>query len=126
MFTEESDPASLPNSTFVEFVRKRALSAKQHGATHALLVHMVNAMIVNYVVLGIDDVGVAYAKQIEGWPSRSRNTKTPTLYFEDARDTAEAACVSCVLKLEVSLDSIANSNTEMKVVTASSTAASKR
>jgi hypothetical protein len=60
-----------------------------------------------YVAMEIDSLPVAYARQIAYWPARARNTKTPTLYFEDARATADAACVKPVLELEVPLELIA-------------------
>ena len=61
---------------------------------------------ITYVALNIADVAVAYNHQIAQWPRRARNTKTPTLYFEDSRQLAEAACVVAVTNLEVSLELI--------------------
>ena len=105
MFTE-GDFAAMPDSQFVDYVAARAASAKKKGATHALLVHMVDSAISNYVALLIGDIEVAYRRQISSWPRRARNSKTPTLYFEDNRDRPDAICASVVTALEVPLESI--------------------
>ena len=81
-------------------------SAKAKGATHALLVHMVDSRITNYVALAVDDVAEAYRQQIAQWRKRARNTKTPTLWFEDARGGPDADCITAVTSLELSLSSI--------------------
>lgn len=100
------DPADIPDAEFVEYVTLRTQSAKTKGATHALLVHLVDEHISNFVALRIDDVSNAFSHQIAEWPKRARNTKTPTLFFEDDRHLEDAACVAAVTNLEVSLESI--------------------
>lgn len=100
--------ADLPDSSFIDFVIARAVSAKRNGASHALLIHMYEGKIQDYVALDIDDVGVAYAAQIAGWPRRARATKMPTLFFEDQRDLPDAGYVDVVTDLEVSLESLSN------------------
>jgi hypothetical protein len=75
----------LSDKRFIEQVSNRVDRVKREGATHALLIHMVNAMIVNWVALAIDDVLLAYTDQIGKWPNRARNTKSATLWFEDSR-----------------------------------------
>lgn len=106
MFQSEKKPSLLPDSIFVDYVTNRINGAKLRGATHVLMIHMVHRSIQNYVVLKIDDLSQAYEAQIAGWPSRARNTKTPTLYFEDSRNVPEAECVGAVTGLEISLESI--------------------
>jgi len=100
------DPHSLPDSQFTDYVDDRVASAKSKGATHALLVHMADSRITNYVALLVDDVAEAYRAQIAQWRKRARNTKTPTLWFEDSRDSPDADCVTAVTDLELSLSSI--------------------
>lgn len=104
---EGAKPADSPDSTFTEFVLARTLSAKQNGASHALLIHMYEGKIQDYVALAIDDVAVAYAAQIAGWPRRARATKMPTLFFEDRRNLPDAGYVDVVTDLEISLESLA-------------------
>jgi len=106
MFQNEKSPTLLPDSKFVDYVANRSNGAKQRGATHILMIHMVERRIQNYVVLKIEDVPLAYAAQIAGWPNRARNTKTPTLYFEDTRSSPDAECVDAVTRFEVSLESV--------------------
>jgi len=107
MFSEVNDPSSVPNDVFIDYVAARTSSAKAKGATHALLVHMVDSTIKNYVALPIADVGTAYRDQIQRWPARARNTKTPTLYFEDSRKLVDAVCITAVTNLEVQLEDLA-------------------
>lgn len=101
-----SEALSLPDSTFVDFVASRATSAKNQGASHALLVHMYDSRISNYVTLPIEDVARAYSAQIAGWPKRARATKMPTLFFEDCRNLHDAGYVEVVTDFEVSLESL--------------------
>lgn len=96
--------ANLPDDDFEQHVAARVQSAKARGATHALMVHMIAGEISNYVVLAIDDVALAYRRQLEGWPRRARNAKMPTLHFEDTRNVPDAACVSVVLELDIALE----------------------
>ena len=103
---ETADAAGLSASYFIDYVLNRVASAKAKGATHALLVHMVDSRIVNFVALEVDDVTQAYRQQMAEWPKRARNSKTPTLWFEDARDVADADCISVVTRLELSLSTI--------------------
>jgi hypothetical protein len=100
--------ASRPDSAFTDFVFARVKSAKQNGASHALLVHMHEGIIKEYVALSIDDVAVAYSAQIAGWPNRARATKMPTLFFHDQRDRPDAGYVDVVTELEVPLEQLAN------------------
>jgi hypothetical protein len=102
----ERGAAAYPNSHFIKFVEARVASAKAKGATHALFVHMTDDQIVNYVALEIDDVAKAYRRQIAHWPKRARNTKTPTLWFEDARSVADTDAVTAVTELELPLSTI--------------------
>ena len=115
------DPHKLPDSHFTDFVDKRVASAKEKGATHALLVHMVDEKIINYVALAVDDVALAYRHQIAQWRKRARNTKTPTLWFEDTRGGADADCVTAVTSLELSLSSICGLTDDPKGVPGSKT-----
>lgn len=103
---KEPGSAEFPNSHFIEFVEARVASAQANGATHALFVHMMNGQIVNYVALEVDDVAEAYRRQISHWPKRARNTKTPTLWFEDTRSVADTDAVTAVTELELPLSTI--------------------
>lgn len=47
------DPGDQPDEDFIEYVAARVRSAKTHGATHALFVHMGETCITNYVALEI-------------------------------------------------------------------------
>jgi hypothetical protein len=102
----DPDPEKIPDKYFTDYVRARVKSANAKGATHALLVHMVDGRISNYVALEVGDVARAYQLQMKRWPRRARNTKTPTLWFEDTRNVADAACVVAVTSLEVTLSSV--------------------
>lgn len=112
MFADVTDPKAVPDSYFVSYVEDRTASAKNRGATHALLVHMVKSDIQNYVALRVDDVAEAYRRQIVGWPARARNTKTPTLYFEDSRGHPDSASIQAVTALEIPLEQISGIATE--------------
>lgn len=112
MFADVTDPKAVPDSYFLTYVADRTASAKRHGATHALLVHMVDSDIQNYVALRVEDVAEAYRRQIRGWPARARNTKTPTLYFEDSRGHPDSASVQAVTALEIPLEQISGIATE--------------
>lgn len=103
---DEPGAAEFPNSYFIEHVENRVASAKSKGATHALLVHMVDGEIANYVALEVDDVAEAFRRQISHWPKRARNTKTPTLYFEDSRNIADSDVATAVTELELPLSTI--------------------
>lgn len=107
MIDERTNPRSEPDSVFVDRVASRAAAAKSRGAGHVLMVHMFEGTIRDYVALRIDDLALAYRRQIRRWPRRARNTKIPTLWFEDDRDHPEAASVSAVTALEVPLEEIA-------------------
>lgn len=110
-----SDPQQLPDSQFVSYVADRVASAKAKGATHALLVHMIDSRITNYVALAVDDVAEAYKRQMAQWRKRARNTKTPTLWFEDSRDVADTDCITAVTDLELPLSSICGLSDAPKV-----------
>jgi hypothetical protein len=112
MFDQVRNPAALSNSVFVDFVAARTRNAKARGASHVLLIHMYKEKIRNYAVLTIDDLPRAYARQIDRWPTRARNTKTPTLYFEDNRATIDAACTIAVTELEMPLEAVAGLPTD--------------
>ena len=101
--------SDLPDSAFTDFVNARTSSARAHGASYALLVHMYEAKIKDYVAMRIDDVAVAYSAQIAGWPRRARATKMPTLFFEDNRNLHDAGYVKVVTDLEVPLELICES-----------------
>jgi hypothetical protein len=103
---DEPGAAAFPDSHFIEFVEARVASAKSKGATHALLVHMKNGEISNYVALEVNDVAEAYRRQIAHWPKRARNTKTPTLWFEDGRNVADTDAITAVTDLELPLSTI--------------------
>lgn len=108
------DPQQLPDSQFVSYVADRVASAKAKGATHALLVHMIDSRITNYVALAVDDVAEAYRRQMAKWRKRARNTKTPTLWFEDSRNVPDTDCVTAVTDLELPLSSICGLSDEPK------------
>lgn len=116
---DEPGAANFPDSYFVEHVAARVASAKAKGATHALLVHMEGGIVTNYVALEIDDVAEAYRRQIEQWPRRARNTKTPTLWFEDLRNVPDADAASAVMDLELPLSAICGVALSPKGVVAS-------
>lgn len=103
---DEPEPEKIPAARFVEYVDTRAASAKTKGASYALLVHMVESKITNYVALRIEDVAPVFNRQIAEWPKRARNTKMPTLYFEDSRDQPEADIVRAVQDREVPLEEV--------------------
>ncbi|MRD49370.1 hypothetical protein GHT07_19005 [Caenimonas koreensis DSM 17982] len=103
---DEPGAAAFPNSHFIEHVEARVASAKAKGATHALLVHMLEGEVANYVALEVDDVAEAYRRQIGHWPKRARNTKTPTLWFEDSRSVPDTDAVMAVTELELPLSTI--------------------
>ena len=102
----EPGAAAFPNEYFIQFVEARVASAKAKGATHALIVHMDDGDIVNYVALEVDDVAEAYRRQMAHWPKRARNTKTPTLWFEDFRNVPDNDCTTAVTELELPLSTI--------------------
>lgn len=106
-------PATQPDSAFIDFVAMRAANAKKKGASYAMMVHMHEANIVDYVVLKIDDVAAAYSAQITGWPKRARATKMPTLFFEDNRKLPDAGYVAVVTSLDVPLEAINNGQLAM-------------
>jgi hypothetical protein len=108
--------AELPNSAFIDFVSARTLNARARGASYALLVHMYEAKIKDYVAMRIDDVAVAYSAQIAGWPRRARATKMPTLFFEDNRNLPDSGYVKVVTDLEVPLELICESQQVAKSV----------
>lgn len=110
----EPGASAFPNKHFIEFVEARVASAKAKGATHALFIHMSEGEIVNYVALEVDDVAEAYRRQMAHWPKRARNTKTPTLWFEDARNVADTDAVTAVTDLELPLSSISGVTQEVK------------
>lgn len=110
----EPGAAAFPNKHFIEFVEARVASAKVKGASHALLIHMSEGEIVNYMALEVDDVAEAYRRQMAHWPKRARNTKTPTLWFEDARNVADTDAVTAVTDLELPLSSISGVTQEPK------------
>lgn len=111
---EVSEPAALPDTHFTDYVAARVASAKSKGASHALLVHMVDAQINNYVALEVDDVAEAYRQQMAQWRKRARNTKTPTLWFEDSRDVPESDCTTAVTSLELPLSAICGLSAPVK------------
>jgi hypothetical protein len=103
---KEPGAAAFPDSYFIEFVEATVARAKARGATHALLVHMNDGDIVNYVAREIDDVAGAYRRQISHWPKKARNTKTPTLWFEDSRKNPDSNAATAVTDLELPLSTI--------------------
>lgn len=113
------DAVSLPDSAFMDFVASRTASAKSQGASHALLVHMHDAKISNYVAMPIDDIARAYSAQIAGWPKRARATKMPTLFFEDSRNLHDAGYVQVVTEFEVDLESLSGSQPHENTLTKS-------
>jgi hypothetical protein len=100
------EPNKLPDARFVDYIADRVASSKAKVATHALLVHMVDSPITNCVALAVDDVAEAYRQQIAQWRKRARNTKTPTLWFEDSCNGPDEDSVTAVTSLESSLASI--------------------
>jgi hypothetical protein len=121
MFEHEPNPGSLPDSYFVDFVAARTVRAKERGATHALMIHMFNSTIQTYLVLAIDDIPRAYADQIAHCPARARNTKTPTLFFKDDRNRADAYCVNVVTDLEIPLEAVSGAQPPHEVTSAAGT-----
>jgi hypothetical protein len=103
---DQKGARDFPNEYFIDHVADRVASAKARGATHALLVHILDRKIVNFVALEISDVTTAYRRQIKKWPKRARNTKTPSLWFEDSRDSVDAKCVTAVTDLEIDVTKI--------------------
>lgn len=97
---------SVSDREFVTMVSDRVTSAKAKGATHALLVHMIDGKISGHACLPIDEVTNAYIAQIQRWPKRARNTKTPTLWFEDSRPVADRECIETVTQRVISFGSL--------------------
>lgn len=97
---------SVSDQEFVTMVSDRVMSAKKKGATHALLVHMIDGKISDHTSLPIDEVTNAYITQIQRWPKRARNTKTPTLWFEDSRPVAGRECIEAVTQRAISFGSL--------------------
>ncbi|MCF8198701.1 MAG: HNH endonuclease [Sulfuritalea sp.] len=98
----------LPDNRFETFVKERIERIKSAGASHALFVHMGgDGTLANWVALAIDDVDAAYKEQLRHWPVRARNTKSPTLWFEDNRMIGGAECVAVVLTRQVELSQLA-------------------
>lgn len=97
---------SVSDREFVMMVSDRVTSATVKGATHALLVHMIDGQISGHVSLPIEEVTNAYLAQIQRWPKRARNTKTPTLWFEDSRPVADRECIEAVTQRAISLSSL--------------------
>ena len=107
MLPTSPPPKSLSDAAFVEFVADRVNAAKARGATYALLVHLFEATMLGYVALEINDLVVAYARQIAIAPARARNTKTPTLYFRDSRKHADDGFIRAVTDLNRPVEEIA-------------------
>lgn len=101
------DVNDIPDERFLSYVDSRVASVKSLGASHALFIHMADELIRNWVALKIDDVSVAYHRQMERWPQRARNTRSATLWFEDERSIDGADCVQAVWELEVALSALA-------------------
>lgn len=101
------DDKDIPDERFLQFVDTRVTRVKALGATHALFIHMAGELIQNWVALKIDDVSVAYHRQMARWPQRARNTKSATLWFEDERTVEGADCVQTVVEVEISLAALA-------------------
>lgn len=110
-----TNPAANPDSVFIDFVAARTANAKERGAAYALLVHMYENRITNYVVLPIDNVIDAYVAQIGGWPRRARATKMPTMFFEDSRGLPDAGYVEVVTAFEVPLEVLSGSRQETEI-----------
>jgi hypothetical protein len=106
---------TLDDEAFVDDVKKCVTSAKSAGATHALLVHMIDEKISNWVALTIDDVVRAYREQIDRWPKRARRTKSATLWFEEHRDAEDAECIKAVTRREIPLAKIAGGKPEISI-----------
>jgi hypothetical protein len=113
MIAERRDPASQADSVFVDHVARQAAGAESRGATHVLMVHMHRSSIRNYVALRVEDLVSAYRRQMQGWPKRARNTKMPTLYFEDGRDLRDVGLVEAVTDLEIPLEDLAGAPAEV-------------
>lgn len=113
MLPPDPPPKTLPDSAFIDFVAARVAAAKKRGATHALLVHLFGDSFLGYVTLDIDNLVHAYARQIALMPARARNTKTPTLYFGDARLGADAAFIRAVTDFDVRLEDLSGLSAEV-------------
>lgn len=101
----------LTNKRFLRFVSDRIRAVINVGASYALLVHLGgDGIIENWVALNIEDVEIAYRDQLQRWPSRARNTRSATLWFEDRRKVAGADCVTTVLSRQVDLVELSNGN----------------
>ena len=101
--------AAESDSRFIQHTIGVINRAIDRGATHALLIHMVDGKVRSYLALRIDDLKVAYEKQIGSWPKRARNSKIPTLFFVDRREVPDAACTSVFEHLELDLAAVAES-----------------
>jgi hypothetical protein len=89
----------ISDQEFLDVVTERIASAQaKGGATHALIVRTWHGELTNYIALTLDDVVAAYREQLSKWPKRARNSKSPTLYFEDSRAGDGARCVSQTVK----------------------------
>jgi len=106
---------TLDNEAFVADVVQRVNGAKKFGATHALLVHMIDGSITNWVALTIDDVVSTFREQIKEWPKRARNTKSATLWFEDHRNVEDTDCIEAVTRREIPLAKLTGGRPEIKI-----------
>lgn len=101
MFDKASEPSSLPDSAFIDYVADLASRAQKRGARYALFVHEFGGQIQDFIAFEISDVARAYARQIEGWAKLARNTRSPTLYFADSRDRSDMGYVDVVEEYSV-------------------------
>lgn len=106
LFGGEKD-ADIPDARFLEMVDRRVQRVKALRATHALLVHMADGTLRNWVTLTMDDMAAAYHEQMAGWPVRARKSKSPTLWFEDTRDKPDTDCVTVVTVRDLDLARLA-------------------
>lgn len=97
--------SQIPDRQFVDHVKTRVEHMKERGATHVLLTHGE----VFAIALKVDDLLKAYKDQINLFPTKARNTKSPTLWFYDPRPHADPAVTKLVLKYAIPLDVLSKS-----------------
>lgn len=107
-FGSVKDAKVKPPEVLAEHVDSLVASAKSQGAQYLLMVHVAEGLIrSNYVALPIEDVPVAFRRQMAGWPKRVRNGSVLNMWFYDGREVPGAECTAVVQELAVPLSAIA-------------------
>jgi hypothetical protein len=101
-------PAPREDQLYLNLVRNLVANAKARGAHYLLMAHMPDDVICsNYAVLDLDDVVLAYQRQLAGWPDRAKEGASPVLYFDGRRNSSDVERAEIVRSLSVPLAGIA-------------------